>query len=219
MSEVRKTEAIAVDLSCPGERDPLPDEGRAVASWDHPAGRDFALHDGEGGRACSKGTRGALIGALRPSSASLCFVGFLVGCTMMILAPFTAHAEEKAAIRYSAHLYAQGIEPQQVESPSFTCDDEIHLRVTWKGLPVGKRQLEIVWLDSRGKVWANSRGSFIVKHPGQILVSDYWFVFTSSAFEQFSGWELGASQKAGKWRVQALLDGTPVLEKEYRVAC
>ena len=120
---------------------------------------------------------------------------------------------------HTARLYALGEKLAPGEPPTFSCDGEIHLEAIWRGLTPGRHELEIRWTDSRGEVWEQTRDAFTVGHQGQEILSDYWFAFKRSTFERFTGFELGASKKAGRWRVNVFLDRAPFVTKRYWVDC
>lgn len=78
-----------------------------------------------------------------------------IGISLICLAGlFITNGQANEAVRVSAQIYESGGESQPVEFPSFSCDDEIRLKMKWDRLPRGNNELEILWVDSRGEVWA-----------------------------------------------------------------
>ncbi len=138
---------------------------------------------------------------------------------MSILLALVPALSWAGGVSHTARMYAAGEKLAPGEPPTFSCDDEIHLEAIWRGLSPESHELEIRWTDSRGEVWERTRDAFTVGHQGQEILSDYWFAFKRSTFERFTGFELGASKKAGRWRVNIFLDDAPVAAKRYWVDC
>jgi hypothetical protein len=130
-----------------------------------------------------------------------------------------ALAEAQQGFRYSAYLYTPGMDSSRDKIPSFSCDDEIHLKIRWEGMSSGSHEFEILWIDENEKVWEGNREKIFLKTPMESFTSDHWFAFKRSMFERFIGYELGKSKKAGKWHVKVRLNGDLVLTKKYDVEC
>ncbi len=151
--------------------------------------------------------------------ATLMASALLIPLTAQAALPQVREVAVHLRTNHTARLYAAGEKLALGGPPTFSCDGEIHLEAIWRGLSPGRHELEIRWTDSREEVWERTRDAFTVGHQSQEILSDYWFAFKRSTFERFTGFELGASKKAGRWRVNVFLDDAPVAAKRYWVDC
>ncbi len=138
---------------------------------------------------------------------------FMPSLTTLVL------AEVQQSPRYSAHLYTQGMGSSRQKFSSFSCDDEIHLKIRWEGMSPGSHEFEILWVDENKKVWERNREKIIYKKNMGPFISDHWFAFKQSMFERFTGYELGKSKKAGRWHVKVYLNEKLLMTEKYYVNC
>lgn len=143
-------------------------------------------------------------------------------CLWLLMLAFAASvsANEISGVSYSARLYtprsaAEGTYPIE-RIPSFGCDEEIHIRIHWRKLPVGKHIVTILWIDPQGRVAQQSDGNIAVnEYRG--AVSDYWLVISRSLGGRLR--HMVGTFSRREWRVVVALNGVSRITRPFWVDC
>lgn len=147
--------------------------------------------------------------------------GATYACLWLLILALDSNAAEVRGVSYSAHLYTSRGAPQDIypteKVPSFRCEEEIHLKIHWKKLPVGKHTATILWIDPQGDVAEQSNASIAINQNSGGGVSDYWLVVSRTLAGRLRH-TLGAFDQTA-WRVAVTLNSVPIISKPFWVRC